>query len=353
VSFHFYTTLTAEFVPRMVVLHRSLQRSCRDFTLRVFCMDEAASRVIGRLGLPALTTVDARELEASDPALLEIKPTRTAGEYCWTAKASAALYILERHPEVDLLTYVDSDLEFFHDPSPLYEELGDGSILLQPHRFSSPCEAELDGTYNAGFIAFRADANATTVLHWWRERCLEWCFDDRSERGRFADQKYLDQWPRLVPGVRPLSHPGAGLALWNVGTREIHASYDTLSVSGSPVVYYHFSSLRLYRDSRILHPLLRFGPYRSTRDPIPIVWSIYKFPPTDLKLFWDPYIQRLADAVATVRTTDPTAPDGIRRLPVSHLLVAAASRSVRASVRSGRRLMKRARGARLPAGPGS
>jgi hypothetical protein len=209
---HFYSICTAEYVPRVVVLHGSLNRVCTQFSLHVY-MDDAAKHVLDRLDLPGVATVAASALEASDPALANVKATRTSVEYCWTAKASAALYLLKSEPGIQLLTYVDADLEFFHDPSPLYDELGDSSVLLQPHRFPpGKIDTEIDGAYNAGFVAFRADGESERILGWWRERCLDWCYN-RREPGRFADQKYLEEWPDLAAGVHALRHPGAGLAV--------------------------------------------------------------------------------------------------------------------------------------------
>ena len=74
--------------------------------------------------------------------------------------------------------------------------------------------------YNVQFMTFRRDARGLEALHWWRDRCIEWCYY-RVEDGKLGDQKYLDDWPERFDGVHVLEHPGGGLAPWNVENYEL------------------------------------------------------------------------------------------------------------------------------------
>jgi len=80
-------------------------------------------------------------------------------------------------------------------------------------------------------------------LHWWRSRCLEWCYD-RAEDGRFADQKYLDDWPTRFPGVVVLQHKGAGLAPWNVANYCLRLDKGQVMVDSQHLVFFHFQGLK-------------------------------------------------------------------------------------------------------------
>src|SRR5207237_1146927 len=85
---------------------------------------------------------------------------------------------------------------------PLFEEMQAKSIAIIAHRFSDAFRKwEWNGIYNVGWVTFRRDDNALSCLRWWREQCIEWCYD-RIEDNRFADQKYLDDWPTLLGSVR-------------------------------------------------------------------------------------------------------------------------------------------------------
>ncbi len=156
-------------------------------------------------------------LEASDGDLLAVKQSRSRVEYCWTATPSVCLAALDREPHLEGITYLDADLAFHGDPGLLFDEIGDCSTAIVPHRYAPPWRhfEEMSGVYNVEWITFRRDPNGLEALTWWRERCLEWCYD-RFEDGRYGDQKYLDDWPTRFRGVHVLEHLGGGLAPWNV-----------------------------------------------------------------------------------------------------------------------------------------
>lgn len=63
----FCTLFDINYLPRGLVLYRSLERVGVDFRLHVFCMDTATEEVLTRLGLPRLKIVPLRELERHDP----------------------------------------------------------------------------------------------------------------------------------------------------------------------------------------------------------------------------------------------------------------------------------------------
>ncbi len=80
-------------------------------------------------------------------------------------------------------------------------------------------------------------------LQWWRVRCLEWRHD-HVEDGKFADQKFLDQSPALFGSVAVLAHPRANLAAWNLTGVKLRRVDDTVTVSGWPLIFYHFHQLK-------------------------------------------------------------------------------------------------------------
>ena len=158
-------------------------------------------------------------------------------------------YILNNFSDVDVITYVDADLYFYADPRPLYEELGEQSVLIIGHRFPEHRrdEEKLHGIYNVGYLSFRNDRWGRECLEWWRERCLEWCYD-RAEDGKYADQKYLDDWPQRFQGVVVLQHKGANLAPWNITSYEVRTVNSTIWVDSEPLIFYHFHSLKILKS---------------------------------------------------------------------------------------------------------
>jgi len=241
---YFCTYFDQNYLPRGLALYRSLQRHCPAFQLWVLCMDRVCYEALTMLGLPGLHAIALDEYEQGDTDLLEAKQNRTLIEYYFTCSPSLPLFILNHYPRVDLITYLDADLFFFADPAPIYEELADRSIGIIGHRFPPFLQGlELYGIYNVGWVSFRRDAHALACLRWWRERCLEWCYD-RYEDGRFADQKYLDDWPSRFQRVAVLGHKGANLAPWNLANYTIRANGDRVLVDEDPLIFFHFHRLR-------------------------------------------------------------------------------------------------------------
>jgi len=283
-------------------------------------MDAETARVLDELALPGMRIVRVEELEAHDRGLLKVKPTRTPVEYCWTATPAICLHALETEPEIDEITYLDADLMFFSSPEPVFEEVGDASVTIVPHRYA-PRYREFEresGTYNVEWLTFRRDSQGLEALSWWRERCLEWCYC-RYEDGKMGDQKYLDDWPARFAGVHILEHPGAGLAPWNVSQYALAEQDGRVEVDGRGLVFFHYHSLRLYKPT----PLARVAAALASqpRWGPGLLWSTsYPVPSMELGLIWKPYLTRLAEELERVRDLSPHLRSGIGRWPARELV---------------------------------
>ncbi len=251
---HFCTLFDSNYLSRGLTLYRSLERTCPSFRLYIFAFDERCDRVLRSLNLPHATVIGLREFE--DKQLLDVKPSRSRAEYCWTATSSTILYVLNNY-DVDVCTYLDADLMFFSSPQPIFDELGSDSVLITEHRYTKRYDkSALSGIYCVQFVTFRNDERGRKALDWWRARCLEWCYD-RVEDGKFGDQKYLDDWTKRFEGVHVLRHLGAGLAAWNVQQFDIVKDGDRLrcrersTTTMSDVIFYHFHYVRHLSGERI------------------------------------------------------------------------------------------------------
>jgi len=248
--YHFCTYFDANYLTRGLALYKSLCSHCgRPFILWVLCFDDETYATLSRLNLPGVRLIAQQEFEADDEALVRAKADRSRVEYYWTCTPSLPLYVLRHDPEVGLITYLDADLYFYSDPEPIYDELGDGSILIVEHRYASEYAyfAQRAGVYNLGWMSFRRDANGLECLAWWRERCLEWCYS-RYEDGKFGDQLYLNDWPERFYGVVILKHKGAGLAPWNVSKYHLEIKKGHLYIDNEPLIFFHFHGFRCINE---------------------------------------------------------------------------------------------------------
>ena len=240
---HYGTYFDRRYLSRGLALYRSMVRHCRPFSLSILCLDEFTGLVLSKMDLPEVHLVTLQELESSDPGLLAVRENRSRVEYYFTLTPSFLLHLVDRVPGLKRITYLDADLSFFSSPSAIFDELGEGSILIVGHRFPETLKPlEVYGIYNVGLLTFRGNPEGRLCLGWWRDRCLEWCYD-RPEGGKFADQKYLDDWPDRF-GAVVLENPGAGLAPWNQFQYRIRLAGGKVMVDGEPLVFYHFQGLR-------------------------------------------------------------------------------------------------------------
>jgi hypothetical protein len=222
-------------------------------------MDRACYETLFQLKLPNVHLIALEDFEAGDEKLLRAKENRSLIEYYFTCTPSLPLFILDRHPEVDQITYLDADLFFFDSPIPLYDEIGVNSIAIIEHRFSPNLRhLRTCGIYNVGWLSFKRNEHALACLQWWREQCIKWCYD-QVEEGRFADQKYLDTWPDRFPGVVVLRHKGANLAPWNVSNYMIREDRGRVWVDEQPLVFFHFHRLEKVNAWLYNHNLVDYG----------------------------------------------------------------------------------------------
>lgn len=269
----FCTIFNALYLVRGLALVESLRRHCPDHRLYVFAMDETSAGVIEALGDPRVRAVRPPDFET--PELLRVKPSRSLAEYFWTCTPHIIRHCLDLgEPEC---TYVDADVWLMSDPQPLFDEMGDRSVLLTEHRYTPRHDqAALHGRYCVQFMRFVNDAQGRTALQWWCDRCIEWCHA-REEDGKFGDQKYLDDWTERFPGVHVSTHVGAGVAPWNVGRTEFRLHEGQVQVrdaSGGawqPLVFFHFHGLLSYADDTLC---FAFG-YRLPRLAKVLVYAAY------------------------------------------------------------------------------
>ena len=232
------------YLARGVAMIRSLRLVAPDAQVWVLCLSEEAGDALQSLAEPGVRLISLGEIEAGDGALAKAKADgRSLIEYYFTLTPSLVRYVMA-HSGADIVTYLDGDLYFFSDVAPIYQEMGDASVLIIPHNFAPAMRhKEIYGRYNVGWLSFRADGNGRACLEWWRERTNEWC-RDTPEDGRFCEQLYLDYFAEQFAGVHVLAHPGANLAPWNVGNVALSLRDGRVLVNNNPLIFFHFHGIK-------------------------------------------------------------------------------------------------------------
>jgi hypothetical protein len=328
---HYCTLFDSNYLIKGLAMYQSLEKHGDDFSIHILCMDDVAYDLLTELKLRRAVLIRLAEFE--DAALLAIKSSRTIAEYCWTCAPCLPVHILERHPEIDFITYLDADLLFYSSLQPIYDEIGAASSVIVEHRFSPRfMPAIVNGRYNVQWVSFRRDAAGLETLYWWRDRCIEWCFY-RLEDDRMGDQKYLDCWTKKFQGVHELQHIGAGTAPWNYANYRIREEDDEVRIDDVPLIFYHFHSYRLLPEGQSI--------------PMPATYMQDGHFPAPIYRRYD---RALAKSLSTIREIAPGFSRGIENpgdrphvIPTTH--AASGKRQGAPLVASVRAMLKRLLGA--------
>ena len=272
---HYCTYFDTNYMLRGLTLFRSMQRHEGEFVLWVLCCDEFTFQSVQSLNIADLRPVRLSEVEAFEPRLARAKANRSHVEYLWTLSPIWPLYLLNRDPSIEMITYLDADLFFYSSPDPIFEEVGAASISIFSHRhLPRDQQLAINGIYNVGWCGFRRDETGLACLHKWREQCLEWCYA-RTEPNRHGDQKYLDEWPQLYgDALCVIEHVGAGIAPWNWTRYRFEQRDGTLLCDGVPLIFFHFHGLRIFNSwlydtfyTTNTHAIMPTGTRRQLFDP--------------------------------------------------------------------------------------
>ena len=239
-----YTTCTYNHISRALSLADSVNEYCPDIKLIIGLIDDVDSTFVMEQHFELL---QASELRL--PFLQEMRNKYTTLELNASLKPFFAEHIFGNYPDVSEIIYLDSDILLFDNLDVIYTALGDHSIVLTPHSFSSVKRgSSIDdrnflrsGIYNIGFYAVKRDQQGLAFLAWWMDKLKDEGFID-SNRGMFAEQLWLNLVPLYFSGVHILRHLGCNVAYWNLHEREISAATDGYLVNGTvPLIFYHFS----------------------------------------------------------------------------------------------------------------
>ena len=249
---HYCTLFNLNYAAKGLSLHASLLRhSSEPFTLHILAMDEATFWLLSELKLESVNVIPLHNFESA-MNMRAVKASRSLLEYFWTAASNLMEFLL--CTGLDGVTYLDADVFFYADPKVIFDEVGEKSIGITPHRFAERDVRRLgrNGTYNVGVVVARNTFLGLQCISRWAKQCREWCFN-RNEAGKFGDQAYLDSWPKDYPEeVFVIENLGVNLGPWAIGNVEVTRFLGSVSlmapvvgpidirVQEYPLVCYHF-----------------------------------------------------------------------------------------------------------------
>lgn len=259
---NFCTLFDYSYLSRGLVLYDSLrEKTNENFQLYILALDKESFNTIKNLKLDFIKLIMLKDFE--NEKLLSVKLKRTKTEYYWTCTPWIIKYVLEKFSLRDC-TYIDADLYFYNDPKILLDEIKiEDSVLITEHDYYKPYDqSHTSGKYCVQFMYFKNDKNGLKALNWWAEQCIIWCYN-RHENGKFGDQKYIEEFPRLFKGIHVLQSKKQVLAPWNI------QNYLKIIKNNRPV-FYHFHGVKYLKGSKFF-----LGYYRLNRLIINLFYKDY------------------------------------------------------------------------------
>ncbi len=234
---HFY-------MDRGLALYSSLRKYHPTAELYVLALSHEAAAFLEEKALPGLHVVRVQDLLRAEPRLESALSDRTLAERAFTLTPFVVMQTLKHCQVGDMVVYLDADMLFFGSVTALLRDAQSADVIVSPHNFSSHmAEQQRFGIYNTAFTAFRKTTDGQRCVDWWAEQCLEWCCD-RLENGKFADQKYIENFSSVALKTVPITHPGLNCGPWNVSGRQFQTDKGSVLVDGQPLILYHFAKIK-------------------------------------------------------------------------------------------------------------
>lgn len=247
-SYNLCSIVSYKYIIRAITLYKSL-RKWSGFRFHIwFCtIDDTAYNLLKRLELTNTTII--KSSEVTEGLLKDIRIGRNNKEYCWTLKSIVIEYVLNNY-NIKSILYCDTDIFFFAHVKHIFKEWGEESFFVCTKRGNKKLEFNC-GYYQSGLLGFKNDYYGKKILTWWKEKCINWCYDTNDyETERWGDQKYLDRIPLFFDSIKISNNFGINAAPWNLilnnKCHNISSNNFNLYINNSILCAYHFGSINIY-----------------------------------------------------------------------------------------------------------
>lgn len=275
IRYNLCSIVSYKYIIRAIVLYTSLNKYSKGSFHIWFCaIDKDTYNILTELNLENATIVNVNKV--TEGVLKNIRIGRNQKEYCWTLKSIFVDYLLRTY-EVKSMLYCDADMYFFTHIKYIYQEWGDSSFLLCTQRSNEKLEFNC-GYYQAGLLGFKNDYYAKKILTWWKEKCINWCYDDYDYKlSRWGDQKYLDKIPEFFDNIKVSQNLGINAAPWNLilNNKLYSISYNDLNVCINNYILcaYHFGSMNIFDNENF--DLWSHSPVKIEKEIIEYIYNPY------------------------------------------------------------------------------
>ena len=272
-----FTSITVNYLPKARVLAQTIKQHHPDWRFTLALSDRIPDWLDFDLAREPFDDFILIE-ELDIPNLHSWIFKHSIVEICTAVKGQVAWELLNRG--AGKVIYFDPDMAVFNPMPELEEALDTHPVVLVPHQLEPDHERDAiidneicslkHGVFNLGFAAVNSSSEGQKFAKWWRNRLLEFCYDDK-DNGLFTDQKWCDLAPVFFPDLFIWRDPGCDVASWNLSKRNVELSDSgTVLVNDSPLKFYHFTSF----DSGIGHVMTT--KYAGQNVLVHEIWAWYR-----------------------------------------------------------------------------
>jgi len=237
------------YLPRGLALYYSIKRFHSDFDFFVLTFDEKTYDYLSGVKEENIRLISLKEynsyFQTSSDKFEDKK------QYFFSATPNLCVYLLDNYKYIDILLYLDADVYLFNKLDSLYSEFGDSSIAFCPHRVNPFLKMFVKhyGKFNIGVNLFRNSEEGIKCLRNWKKDCDNWYPNMPGYPLKFfSDQIFLDSWIEQYNGVKVIENIGVNVCYWNASNYNFKKINDIYYVDQTPLMIYHFSSLRKETD---------------------------------------------------------------------------------------------------------
>jgi len=235
------TYFDKNYLSKFLACRESIIEYEKNVTFYCLCLDDFSYDYLKKIKKKNIQIISLKEIEEKYLVLKYAKKNREKVEYYFTLSPFLPLYILENF-NVDIINYIDSDLFFFDSPKNIINLLDNNSIIIIEHGIKT----QRFGKFNVGWLTFKNDETSKICLKDWGNNCINWCYDYVEEE-KYADQKYLDSWPKKFKKIKVLS-PSFNVAPWNVNSKDVEVRENKIFINKNKLIFFHFHGLLISKN---------------------------------------------------------------------------------------------------------
>jgi len=265
-----------------LTLYESLLKNTSSFKLNYLCIDDECYNKIIPFQNESLKIYNVNDFINFDKKLEKLK-NDDYKYFCWALASYFMNYLMTQLNEP--ISYIDSDIYFYHSFNEVLNEIKTEEIILFRHRQFNLDINRPEGKFNVGVIHFNNTFFGKKALSWWSDSVLNKTYPHLATCG---DQKYLDELLNICPEETILIDGNIGHgAPWHWQLYDLSSFHEDGYIKWDnkkqKLIFTHFSQFTIINDGNYIpstmhHIYTPINEYHNNKN---------------LKLIYDNYFKEL------------------------------------------------------------